>query len=395
MRQRLTLRRAKTLEVKEELIPNDGSRAQRAGFAFAATPPIVSTIIDVSEVSMSSVAATSLDSIMAEMPAWGSEFARTYANHAPMVLVALDRLGGSGRRLRDFFDHYRDFKALVPVGATVAPIDPSNWAVAVGQRQREADLRVFFAGEVSELGIEGALRAYLPRLAPGVGASALHALMRTAYGLIREDPVDVGIALAYWAATYLEMPPATGAATVTGDPAEVLARVAAIDAMHGLPMHELLWQNMRESGRTPEFRPVVDWLEITPETPARLAAASIALFAATQDFCALHAVTGMHWMRLVLPHCPAGELLLRHFWQCVAALMGEMRFPVLPDAETLEAWRRLPMPDWEVIKAAAAQSYDEHDISLVFSASEEMKVYGDPLYQLAAARRVGLVKAYA
>ncbi len=344
---------------------------------------------------MSLAATTTLDSIMAEMPARGSEFARTYANHAPMVLVALDRLGGSGARLRDFFEHYRDYKELFVFGPTMATLDTSNWTEAIGQRDREADLRVFFSKEVSALGIDGALRAYLPALAPYVGASALHALMRTAYGLIRRDPIDIGIALSYWAATGFEMPRSTGAPPVTDDPVEVLQRVAAVEALHGLPMHELLWQNMRENGQTAAFAPVIDWLEITPDTPKKLAAASIALFAATQDFCALHAVTGMHWMRLTLPYCETPDVLLRHFWQCVAALMGEMRFPVLPGAETLERWRQLPVPDWAEIKAAAASSYDEHDISLVFSASEEMKVYGDPLYQLAAARRVGLVKAYA
>lgn len=340
-------------------------------------------------------AATSLDAIMAEMPAWGSEFATTYyANHAPMVLVALDRLGGSGERLRDFFVHYRDFKVLVPPGPALAPLDRSNWTSAIGKREREADLRVFFAGEVEALGIKGALRTYLPRLAPGVGASALHALMRVAYAILRNDPIETGIALAYWAATYLELPAASGAPPITDDPVEILRRVAALNGMHGLPLHEMLWQNMLESGRVPEFGPAIDWLAITPGTPAKLASAAIALFAATQDFCALHAVTGMHWLRLTLPYCDAPEPLLRHFWQCVASLMGEMRFPTIPDADTLDRWRSLPVPDWSRIKAAAAQSYDEHDISLVFSASEEMKVYGDPLYQLAAARRVGLVKDY-
>ena len=125
-----------------------------------------------------------------------------------------------------------------------------------------------------------------------------------------------------------------------------------------------------------------------------MAAASIALFAATQDFCALHAVTGMHWVRVVMPYCPDATPMLRHFWQCIAALMGEMRFPVLPDTATLDRWRDLPAPGWDEIEAAAARSYDEHDISLTFSAREEMKVYGDPLYRLAAARRVGLVADY-
>lgn len=340
------------------------------------------------------VLAGGIDRIMAEMPNYGTEFARTYANHAPMVLVALDRIGGSPERLADFFEHYRDYKKLLPLVPEVAPVDVSNWQACVGRRDREADLRIFFRAEVATRGIDGALRTYLPRLAAGVGASALHALMRTAYGLLRQDETEIAVALAYWTATYLHMPESTGAAPITDDPAEVLVRVAGIDALHKLPILELLWQNMRAAGQVPEFAPVIDWLEITPDTPRRLASASIALLAATSDFSALHAVTGMHWMRLVLPYCSTPEVMLKHFWQCVAALMGEMHFPTLPDAETLDRWRQLPAPDWPEIRAAAALSYDEHDLSLTFSAEEEEKVYGDPLYKLSAARRLGLVPDY-
>ena len=59
-----------------------------------------------------------------------------------------------------------------------------------------------------------------------------------------------------------------------------------------------------------------------------------------------------------------------------------------------DRWRQLPAPDWPEIRAAAALSYDEHDLSLTFSAEEEEKVYGDPLYKLSAARRLGLVPDY-
>ncbi|MGO8528686.1 hypothetical protein ACC753_37675, partial [Rhizobium ruizarguesonis] len=65
-------------------------------------------------------------------------------------------------------------------------------------REREPDLRVFFAGEVARLGIHETLELYLPDLADGIGASAFHALMRAAYGVLRVDETDVAIALAYW-----------------------------------------------------------------------------------------------------------------------------------------------------------------------------------------------------
>jgi hypothetical protein len=333
--------------------------------------------------------------LMAMMPDYSAEFGGTYANHAPMALVALDRLGARGDRLAAFFRTYRDAKGLRPAPPRIGPLTRETWPEAVGERARESDLVAFFEGEVDALGTRGALHAYLPRLIPGVGASAFHALMRLAYALIDDNRTEVAIALGYWAATYLPMPPATGAPPVTEDPAEVLAMVSRIEALHDLPVRELLWQNIRESGQCPDFAPVIDWLAVGPDTPARMAGASIALFAATQEFCALHAVTGMHWVRIVLPYCPDGEPLLRAFWQGIAGLMRQMAFPSLPDARTCRAWRALPVPPWAEIEAAAARSDDEHDISLVFSAREEMAVYGDPLYQLAAARRVGLVPAYA
>ncbi|WP_216671291.1 questin oxidase family protein [Mangrovicoccus sp. HB161399] len=337
-----------------------------------------------------------VDGIMAAMPAYSTEFAETFANHAPMVLVALDRIGGGADRLHDFFRSYEAYKVLLPVQPGTAPLTAADLPALLGAREREDDLRRYFAAEVDRLGWREALAVHLPGLASGVGASALHALMRTAYGILREDPQEIAIALAYWHWSHLALPPATGAAPVTADPAEVLARAGRIDALRALPLHGLLWQNMAESGRCAGFAPVVDWLEIGPDTLDRMAAASIALFAATQDFSALHAVTGCHWLRIVLPCCSADtqETMLRSFWQCIAALSGEMGFPALPSAARLERWRMAEAPDWPAIFAAARLSDDEHDISVAFSASEEDRIRPDPLYRVSVARRLGLIRDY-
>jgi hypothetical protein len=123
----------------------------------------------------------------------------------------------------------------------------------------------------------------------------------------------------------------------------------------------------------------------------RMREASLALYAGTMDFCALHALTGCHWLRMIMPVAPALDPALRYFWQCIAALYPKIGFPDLPKAETLDAWRNAPCPDWEEIAAAAVRSDDEHDLSLVFSAREEGSFYGDRLYQVLAARRMNLI----
>ena len=95
------------------------------------------------------------------------------------------------------------------------------------------------------------------------------------------------------------------------------------------------------SPQKPEFAPVVDMLAIGPETHDRIAAASLALYAATLDFCALHAVTGTHWLRLMAPRTARRATPLRYFWQAIASLFPKIGFPALPSADELEAWRRM------------------------------------------------------
>jgi hypothetical protein len=336
--------------------------------------------------------ASTLDRLLEEARTFSAEFPLFLANHQPMMLVALQRLGASDRRLQDWFAIYRDANGLVPEPSPIAPIERDSWRSALSDRSRERDYRAFFTGEVARLGIRPAIGAYLPTLTPGIAASALHAFMRLAYGVMREDAKEVGTALGYWSATYLELCPATGAPPVTSDPAEVLLRMKPVEAFkHVEPELDLLWHFMHAVAAKPEFRSVVDLLDIRADSLRRVAAASLVLYAGTMDFCALHALTGAHWLRLLWPTLSDGDLALRYFWQAIAALYPKIGFPDFPSTEQLEEWRRSPTPDWPDIMAAAVSCDDEHDISLTFSAFEEWKHYGDPLYKVVAARRVRLM----
>ncbi len=236
------------------------------------------------------------------------------------------------------------------------------------------------------------IAAYLPRLLPGLAASATHGLMRFAYGVLRWDAQEIAAALGYWAATFLLLSEATGASPITEDPGEVLVRLRRIPAFREIKTElDLLWHFMRAMSRESEFASVVDWLAIGPSSLERVAQTSLALYAGTMDFCALHAVTGSHWLRIISPVAPEPNLALRYFWQATAALYPKIGFPDLSSHETLDGWRNAPVPNWPEIEATACRSDDEHDISLTFSAREEWKFYGDPLYRFVAARRLGLI----
>jgi hypothetical protein len=323
---------------------------------------------------------------------WSAEFPFCLANHLPMVLVALHRMGASDDRLEAYCHIYHRQNGLAPIPERIGEITRDNWCEFLGHREREGDYRAFFAGEVVTLGATPAALHYLPQLMPGIAASATHAFMRMAYATMTDSNEETGVALAYWAGTYLSLGRSRGLAPSTGDPAQVLAYMYGPQAFrHVEPERDLLWHFMRAVSEKPEFAPVVDLLAIGPETHDRIARYSLALYASTLDFCALHAVTGTHWLRLIAPRTPDAATPLRCFWQAIASLVPKIGFPVLPSADEFEAWRRLPLPNWPEIYREAVARDDEHDLSLTFSAGEEFKHYGDRLYQYAAAKRLSLI----
>jgi len=320
------------------------------------------------------------------------EFPLFLANHAPMVLVAMRQMGASGARIQEWYDVYDASHPLPEQPAPVAPITAENWRDHLGDRDREADYRAYFVAEAQRLGIDAVIREYVPQLAPWMAASAIHPLMRMGYALIAEDTDEVGTAIGYWATTALEIPISIEGQSPITDPLDIVAAVPELPGVRDYQVEiDLLWHHIRAVTSSEGFAPLAGRLVMTPACPRRMAELSLALFAGTMDFSALHAVTGFHWLRLMRPHLDDPDALYPILWAIIAALIPKIGFPTLPTADELDEMRKIPVPDWPEIFAKAVASADEHDISLTFSAHEENKVWNDPLYKVVAARRVGLI----
>ena len=95
---------------------------------------------------------------------WSAEFPFCLANHLPMVLVALHRMGASDDRLEAYCRIYHKQNGLAPIPERIGEIRRDNWHDFLGQREREGDYRRFFAGEVVTLGATPAALHYLPQL---------------------------------------------------------------------------------------------------------------------------------------------------------------------------------------------------------------------------------------
>jgi hypothetical protein len=330
--------------------------------------------------------------LIAEIGQKSAEFPLLLANHLPMVLEAMGRLGASPERLDAYATHYNSVHAVPPAPPAVAVLDETSWRSAIGQRERETDLRDFFIDVVSRIGGLAAIRQYIPVLAPGVAASATHGLMRLAYAVLRRDENEIGIALGYWAATYLAFPPARPHAAPTGDPVALVMEMPAESSFRNVTVSStLLWKWIEHMGTLPAFQGLLGRLRPDDGLLSKVRQASLILYAGTMSFEALHAVTGSHWLRLVSPHLDAPGELVARWWEVVLSLYPKIGMPELPSAGTLEGWRKLAVPTDAEIAAVAVASDDEHDHSLVFSALEEFKLTGDPLYRVVAARRVGLI----
>ncbi|MBH0238440.1 DUF4243 domain-containing protein [Methylobrevis sp. L22] len=361
----------------------DGSTARisalRAGRCAAAGPERAAARAEADRL----IAATRLQS---------GEFPVMLANHLPMVLEALCRLGAPAARLAAYAEHYDRVHAVPLLAPRIAPLGRADWRAALGDRRREADLRDFFLTEAQRLGGFGAIRIYVPELVQGVAASALHGLMRLAYGVLRGDDAEIGAALGYWATTYLPLRDEPAGPPETDDPAALALMMRAEPAFQDFSFDaHLLWHWIAKTGRMDAFAPLIGRLRFGPETLDRVTATSAALYASTMSFEALHAVTGSHWVRIVTPYLDDPLPLLRHFWAAILALYPKIGMPLPATVDELAALRALTPPDDLDIAAAAIASDDEHDHSLVFSALQEFRRTGDPLYRVLAARRVQLM----
>ncbi len=321
-----------------------------------------------------------------------AEYPKVLASHLPMLLEIHCRLGASSQRLLEISDYYNRRNKVPELATEVAPITRDNWIEALGDRSRECDYRRFFAAETARLGGHATIRRYAPELARGIGASALHALMRLAYGVLRDDEAEMATALGYWAATWLPLRDEPRGPPDTDEPLALAAAMQSVAAFREVEVEtDLLWHWMRTVGGKDEFAPLIGRLRIGADTLERVTRASLALYASTMSFEGLHAMTGSYWVRVISPHVDDPGRLVRYFWQAILAVYPKIGMPAPLDQQQLDALRAVTPPPAAAIAAAAVASDDEHDPSVVFTAFQEHQRTGDPLYLVLAARRVGLL----
>lgn len=292
------------------------------------------------------------------------------ANHLPMVLIALDKLGARPAQLRHAFDRSTPHLQLRPGSPVEEITEPAHCR---NRDDRFPSALHYYEQQLRQLGIAKCLQRELPALLPAIATAAFHGLIHTAYGVDARHLEEIAMGLAYWNLDYHELK--SSREQIPTAAADILPRLA-----QQYPGIAIAPGNIADHMQTVTGQP--DWMN-TPIQPQLLglkdiASVAITAYLGTKDFTLLHGVTGCHALRLILPYCNDCEAALRYFWQGLAIAYLSTGPKVIEPVDEEEV-KSIPQRQ-EKIRERALRCDDDHVIKLAYSALEEFHYYGNSDY---------------
>jgi hypothetical protein len=309
---------------------------------------------------------------------------RGLTNHLPMALVAKQWLGASAEELRRFARIYS--KKLSPLSDSTHRLDRGTWETAIGDSAAATELREYFARCIADVGIEATLRSHLPLLIPGLGGAGFHGVIRLAYGIESSSPPQIAAGLAYFAEVARPLRQLTPTTNVTDDPKELLTGLSTA-LKHSTPTRmRLIDDEMRLATSFEHFDEVVGSLAVGRGTEEKLAECALHLYASTNDFTALHGVTGLAALSIVRRWVEDQEVIDRFAFQALIAAHISIGAPTLWSPDRLDEQVESAPVTPEIVGSMAANSDDEHIAKFAYTAIQGFERTGNPLYLVAASR---------
>jgi hypothetical protein len=333
-----------------------------------------------------------LDEGLSRLAATGPEFGGGLSNHGPMAAEALVRLGRA-----DVVEHWLDdyLKRLDDAPRATDPITDQTWREALGVSRRVGDWEAYFRAQMTEQPWQDVLASWWPRLVPGLAAAATHGIIRTSHAArslaAAETPTaerqhELAWGLAYWAASYLQLPgiPRTAGTLDLGAALQGLP-LASRPPARGM-ITEALATGLAGEQR---FGPAVAALRPPADVAADLLAFGreftriFLAYGGERPIALLHAVTAPVAARSVLPLLPDAVARPTYdaLWQVGAGLYAVYAGGVTP--------RPLPAsapPSRDEVADRAVANGDEHAIKLTEACLRLNAEVPDPLFPHAAAR---------
>src|ERR1700712_3256599 len=152
--------------------------------------------------------------------AFEPEYNNGFSNHLPMALSALEAIGADKARLTTFFDGYARRLVSRPLKVKHAPA--SDWTILRGRFEALETLRSTFAVALKRGSRDAVLSDALPLLVTGIAGAAFHGVIRVAHAVESRHDEELAMALAYWAARWMPLPPPESIKSDTDDVGEWL-----------------------------------------------------------------------------------------------------------------------------------------------------------------------------
>jgi len=315
---------------------------------------------------------------------------RGTTNHCPMALCALAAMGAPPARLQDFFEQWVRRFAL-PEAPPELRIARAAWPAYIGQADAFAALRLCFQEWMMEEGPDAVIVQVFSRLPFAPASGAFHAVIRLSYGLEAMHDGEIAAGLAALVSGNL---PIAIDLEEHGAAASVTAGLATLsEALHGAVFNgDMITTRLRAVALNPVFRSALPAPPRLTPLNARLlddmARVAIQLYWQSNNFTALHMVTGLHAVRRVFSHLPEqiAESLLPDLWQAFCVAYVSIGAP--PVADSIGYALADGADPWPQLFRLALTSNDDHDIKTVYTCYCENLRAPSSLYHAAAARRV-------
>jgi hypothetical protein len=193
--------------------------------------------------------------------------------------------------------------------------------------------------------------------------------------------------LAYLAETGQPLKELAREESTTTDPVAIFADLSRAPGLPAPIRQKRIDEEMRAVAQSDIFDLAVSSLAITDETDALLARAALHLYASTDDFTALHGVTGYEAISSIRPWVDDQQLLSRFAFQALVAAYLSIGAPPLWSRDRLDEFAGSNDRDPLDVASIAAFSDDEHVSKLVYTARRSWAKTADPLYLATAARK--------
>jgi hypothetical protein len=326
-----------------------------------------------------------LEKLFEENRRYSPIFGRGFSNHVSMGLIALKRMGADDERLKEFV--HSSMGMLEPISEPAVEITGKNFEEYMGKIWAFPSYLDYYKKLHAKKSRESAtniLTAHLPKLMPGLAGGAFHPLIRLAYSVEQEDEDEIIFSLAYFAASKgrLGNLPETGGKEF--DPYAVLNAIRNNAEMRLEDKSGLIYASLKKAANLPAFASTVAGMNMDESHLPRIAGTALAIYLSRENIATLHAVTGTHAFRLLLPYMEDIKTAVLALWQAVCAVYVAVDAPILKEPQAKE------LPPWDEIKMKSIPCHDVHTIKLVYSCFEEDRLYNNYCYKIAALHRLSL-----